>query len=149
MRYPPGGSHLQLTNFGSPEQFQYLTAPARQRLLLFLLPYSILLDPELEPAQRAEALEASRFDTVQFCKENLRNGSPEIAGAARQVLEAHRTSRSLLRGSARAAEHLAADLPRVPEPGDADAQSLPRAADRASVDRPSAGGWLARLFTRR
>ena len=104
MRYPSATVDRRLMPRERPTtDYTVVSDYTRGQLLEIFRPYALLLDAARTPSERARALHEADYDTIAFCKENQSNGSRDIAGAAKAILEACRAEKDLLRGSARPA----------------------------------------------
>ena len=146
LRYPAANSNTRLISMGSPLQYSAVLPEKRKQLLEIFLPYALLLDATRTPSERAAALKTEGYDVAAFCKENQANGSREIADAARNVLQAHRTGKDLLRGSEKP-EVSANELLRVAQSHDSKDDSLLLPSDMPPM-APQSRGLLARIKQR-
>jgi hypothetical protein len=91
-----------------PVQSEYtqISSEDRVRLLEFFRPFSILMDPDLTPLGRLEALHGAGINAAEFCKEHRNDGIPELSESAESVLEALTADHTLLRGYRGEADHL-------------------------------------------
>lgn len=140
--------------YDEASEYAFLSSEKRQQLLDFFQPYAIFLDARLTPAQKAAQFMQWNPDGGRvrwFCREHLNDGLPEVAEAARAVLEACEADATLLRGASAPEEAEGEELLRAAHPGlsssDALLQPSTRPADSGATPRSPA--WLGRLFARR
>ena len=148
-RYPTMTYARRVVSTGSPLQYVVLSQERRSRLLAFFQPYGILLDRRQTPAERAIRLQQeAHVDVMRFCRENVHDGSAEVASAAREVLEACRMDRTLLRAAFPSAGPSDQLLHTVS--GEADTEALLQPSEATSVESgKTAPAWWKRLFPRR
>lgn len=146
LHYPSKNSHMRVVSFGDASQYAYLTAEKRQALLDFFLPYSLLLDESLTPAERATRLKREAgVQPTEFCKECLHNADPHIVAAAQDVLEACNAERTLLRG-VKSPETPSDQLLRTPRSVVERADTLMRSTEAVVSPSPAKRSWFQRLF---
>jgi hypothetical protein len=138
--------------YDEASEYAFVSSKKRQQLLDFFQPYAIFLDARRTPAQKAAQLTQLNPDGDRvrwFCREHLQDGLPEVAEAARAVLEACEADATLLRGAS-VPEEAREKLLRAAQPGvpASDALLQPAAAPDAEDTAPPSG-WIRRLFSRK
>ncbi len=147
-RYPRSTPNMRTVQFGNPAQYLFMTQRQRLHLREFLRPYALMLDETRTPTDRAMVLQSAGVDTPAFCKEHLRDPIPEIAAAARVILDAAMSEKTLLRSAEPATDPQ--ELLHVPCQIGTHPRELLRTDEApATGSRRPGPNWLQRLFSRR
>ena len=144
LRYPVRPMDNRIVWGPVQSEFTQMSEKDRLRLFEFFSPFSILLDLDLTPQQRVEALSVAGTDPIAFCKEHRHDAIPEIRENAVSVLEVLSVGRTLLRWhrTPREPNELVRQVQDVPH------ESLLRPAEDSTDSKPTHIPWFKRSTKR-